>query len=118
MRYSTAFFDRMSLFNPEFDYMPGYPWTYDGSYLKNSVTGYTTRVIFKSTQGLLMSWGAIAIPETHYLYNIKLPMDLVNVNDLDRRFAGVRHKTNLFFKEVLIDLCHEVLAERNLSLNK
>ena len=94
MRYSTAYFDSMSL-QPEFDYMSDYTWIYDGINLKNSVTQNKLRVHFKSSQGLLMAWGAIAIPETHYLYNIKLPMDLVE--DLDRRFAGVRHKTNLFF---------------------
>jgi hypothetical protein len=111
MRYAIAYFNGMSMGNPEFDYLSDYTWTREGEDLKNTMTKNKMKVFFESSEGLLMTWGAIAIPETHHLFNVKLMANLYLLGILDKKLVTA---TN-FFKDELLDMCCEVLAERKIS---
>lgn len=116
MRYTVVYFDNMSAGRPEYDYCSFHPWFLEGGYVKNrsvyKLSQYVHRIVFKSSAGFLMSWGAIAIPETHPLFNAKLPMMLVD--SLDK---GLSFNVTRVLEEELLDICYEVLTERRESLH-
>lgn len=111
MRYTVLYFDNMSAGRPEYDYCSSYPWFLEGENVKNRLVNRVNiaalRVVFKSSAGLLMTWGAIAIPETHPFFNVKLPMMLVDNLDKSLSFNVTR-----FLEDELLNICYEVLTER------
>ena len=115
IRYTVVYFDKMSVGRPEYDYCSSHPWFLEGEYVTNrlvyKLTNSVHRIVFKSSAGFLMSWGAIAIPETHPLFNAKLPMMLVDNLDKSLSFNVTR-----FLEDELLDICYEVLTERRESL--
>ena len=111
MRYTVLYFDNMSAGRPEYNYCSYYTWFLEGENVKNRLISKINksihRVVFKSSAGFLMSWGVIAIPETHPFFNVKLPMMLVDILDKSLSFNVTR-----FLEDELLDICYEVLTER------
>lgn len=101
----------MSAGKPEYDYCSSFPWFLEGENVKNRLVNRFNkamhRVVFKSSAGLLMSWGTIAIPETHTFFNVKLLPILVDSLDKSLSFNVTR-----LLEDELLDICYEVLSER------